>query len=119
MLAQLLNKRGVSARALGSSALAGECLDAVSQARAKVVCVVSVPPFGYMHARYLCRRLQAQSPECKVVAAILTEREAEEIKKREPQLPAEELVTSLREALTAVLSLEATKSQETQTAVQA
>jgi predicted PurR-regulated permease PerM len=119
MLVELLNRRGVAARAFGASALAGECLETVSQAGAKVVCVLSVPPFGYMHARYLCRRLQGQLPECKVVAAILTEREADEIKKREPQLPADELVTSLREALTAVLSLAATKTSEPQTAVQA
>jgi hypothetical protein len=112
MLAELLNRRGVSARALCSTALAGECVEAVTQAKPKVVCVLSVPPYGYMHARYLCRRLQTELPAIKVVAAVLTEGDSEELKKREPSLPASEVVASLKEALNAIVALEPTQDTE-------
>jgi len=105
MLAQLLTKRGVHARAFSSVALAGECMEEISRSGAKVACVAMVPPYGYMHGRYLCRRLRAQFPELKLVAAVLTERDLDEIKRRQPSLAADELAASLKQALTAILSL--------------
>ena len=112
MLAELLKRRGVSASALCSTALAGECVEAITQVKPRVVCVLSVPPYGYMHARYLCRRLQSELTGVKVVAAVLTERDSDELKHREPKLPADEVVASLREALNAVLALEPTQESE-------
>jgi len=112
MLAELLKRRGVAAAALCSTALAGECVEAVTQAKPRVVCVLTVPPYGYMHARYLCRRLQSDLAGMKVVAAVLTERDSEELKHREPKLPAAEVVASLKEALNAILALEPTQESE-------
>ncbi|HWI59017.1 MAG TPA: AI-2E family transporter [Bacillota bacterium] len=105
MLVQLLNRRGVAAKALSSATLAGESLEEVGRGKPRVACVSAVPPFGYMHARYLCRRLHDQFKEVKVVGAILTEHDVSEVKQRQPAIAADELASSLRQVLTQVLSL--------------
>src|SRR5882724_12770347 len=91
MNSQLLNQREVSARVLSSAALAGECVEQLKRSAAQVACVVAVPPFGYIQARYLCRRLRAQFPDLKIVGAILTESDVNELKQRQPALPADEI----------------------------
>jgi len=49
MLVQLLNKRGLPARALPSAALAGESLQEIAKDKPQVACVSAVPPMGYLH----------------------------------------------------------------------
>jgi predicted PurR-regulated permease PerM len=105
MLAQLLNKRGVEAKALPAGYLACEPLEEVKREKPPIACVFAVPPFGYTHARYLCRRLQGQFRELKLIAAILTEGDVQEVKNRQPAIRANELVSSLRQALDQVFSL--------------
>jgi predicted PurR-regulated permease PerM len=105
MLEQLLSKRGISAKVLSCAGLLGECIQQVEEQKPRVVCVAAVPPFGYVHARYLCRRLRNRFPELKVVAAILTEGDVNEIKKRQPPVAADEIGSSLSQALAAILSL--------------
>ncbi len=105
MLEQLLSKRGISAKVLSCAGLLGECIQKVEQEKPGVVCVAAIPPFGYVHARYLCRRLRNRFPELKVVAAILTEGDVNEIKKRQPPVSADEIGSSLTQALAAILSL--------------
>jgi predicted PurR-regulated permease PerM len=105
MLAQLLNKRGIGARALPSGVLAEDSLDEVRKEKAKVACVSAVPPFGYMHARYLCRRVRAQFRDVKLVGAILTERDSEEIKQRQPAIVADQVAVSLKEGLAQIAAL--------------
>jgi predicted PurR-regulated permease PerM len=114
MLEQLLNKRGISATVLSCAGLLGECVQEVEKRKPRVVCVAAVPPFGYVHARYLCRRLRARFPDLKIVAAILTEGDVNEIKKRQPQVQAHEIGASLTQALAAILSLLPTANPETQ-----
>jgi hypothetical protein len=117
MLAQLLNKRGVKARALSAHSLAGECLQEVDRDQTRLACIIAVPPLGYTHARYLCRRLRSQFPTLKLVAAILTGRDVEEIKNRKPAIPADELATSLKQAFTAICSLAQTSTPHSEEAV--
>ena len=105
MLVKLLNRHGIGASMLSSGILAGELLEALGHEKAAVACVLAVPPFGYVHARYLCRRLHAQRTELKVVGAILTEQPLEELKQRQPPLSAEELASSIKLALAEVLTL--------------
>ncbi len=104
MLVQLLNKSGLKAKALPSAALAGESLEQVAQEEPFVVCVTAVPPLGYMHVRYLCRRLRAEFPELKLVAAILTERDVEEVKQRRLEITSDEMASSLKQALIEIVS---------------
>ncbi|HEV2208253.1 MAG TPA: AI-2E family transporter [Verrucomicrobiae bacterium] len=105
MLAQLLAAQGIAAQVSSSLALVGEALEQISREQLKVVCVLAVPPFGYVHARYFCRRVETQSPETKVIAAILTEANVMEVKARQPALSAIEVATSLRTVLTQIPSL--------------
>jgi predicted PurR-regulated permease PerM len=105
MLEQLLIKRGIRANVLSCAGLLGECLQQVEKKRPRLVCVAAVPPFGYVQARYICRRLRGEFPVVKIVAAILTERDPSEIKKRQPPVPADEIGVSVKEAMTAILAL--------------
>jgi predicted PurR-regulated permease PerM len=105
LFAQLLARRGVGVKLVPAGTLASERLKETAQGKVQLVCVVAVPPFGYLHTRYLCKRLRAEFPELKIVAAILTQGDPLEMRKRDPQIPADEIVTSLQQALTVVLSL--------------
>src|SRR2546429_2417872 len=104
MLTQLLRKRGVTAKQLSATALGGERVDFVAREKPQIACLTAVPPLEHMPARVLCRQLRAEFPELKLVTAILTERPPEEIKQRQPAVKADELTTSLKDALTAILS---------------
>jgi hypothetical protein len=39
----------------------------VEQHRAELVCIAALPPGGTARTRYLCKRLRARSPACKIV----------------------------------------------------
>ncbi|HET7624842.1 MAG TPA: AI-2E family transporter [Verrucomicrobiae bacterium] len=105
MLELLLSKHGVAVKTTSASALASERLQEAGDGKIQIVCVTAVPPFGYLHARYLCKRLRAQYPEVKVVAAILNQQDAREVQAREPRIPAHKIAPSLRLAVSMVLSL--------------
>lgn len=112
MLAVLLRSRGVPAKVLSSEALAAESLEEVASENAHVACVTAIPPYGYTHVRYLCKRLQAQFPDLKIVAAILTERDVQELKERQPGVPADQVATNLKQTQAEILALTATTSEE-------
>lgn len=112
MLVQLLRKRGIAARELSAASFSGESVEQVARERARVACVCAVPPFGYMHTRYMCRRLRTQFSDLKLVGAILTERDVEEIRKRQPAIPADELASSLKQVLAQAISLAATREAQ-------
>lgn len=114
MLARLLRRQGILATPLSSTALASESLREVGAPGVEVVCVTAVPPFGYTHARYLCRRLRAQYPRLKIVAAILTEGDTEELRHREPPIPADEFCCSLRQASGTISALARSKAADLQ-----
>jgi hypothetical protein len=105
MLARLLNRRGVGAKAVSAEALTSECLEEAGREKIQIVCVSAVPPFGYVRARYLCKRLRGQFPEMKIFAAILNTPDTQELKKQEPPIPADSIVGSLTQAVTGILSL--------------
>ncbi|HEU5125907.1 MAG TPA: AI-2E family transporter [Verrucomicrobiae bacterium] len=104
MLAQLLNATGIPAKSISAS-LASERLEEVAHREIRLVCISAVPPFGYLHARYLTKRLRAQFPGIKIIVAVLSQGDASDMKKREPQIPADDIVTSLRQALSIAVSL--------------
>ncbi len=114
MLVQLLNKRGLSAKAMDSQALASESLEEVGKDKPQVVCVAAIPPLGYLHTRYLCRRLRAEYPELRLIGAVLTEGDVEEIKKRRPAVTANDLASSLKQAVTQIVALAPTGNNHMQ-----
>jgi len=105
MLVQLLNKRGLSAKSMDSQALASESLEQVGKDNPQVVCVAAIPPLGYLHTRYLCRRLRTEYPKLRLIGAVLTERDVEDVKKRRPAVAADDLATSLKQAVAQILAL--------------
>lgn len=105
MLAQLLEAHGVAARAGSTSALASERLESVAQEKFGLVCVSTVPPDGYLHARYLCKRLREEFPQMKIVAVILVRGSGDEVKHREPPMPSDEIAVTLTEAVTQICAL--------------
>jgi predicted PurR-regulated permease PerM len=105
MMVQLLTRRGIPARSLTAGAAPPERIEQIGRDRPLVACVLAIPPFGYMHARLLCRNLRTRFPELKLVAAILTGRDTGEIRQRQPPLTADGLATGLRQTIEEVLVL--------------
>lgn len=104
MLSILLQKRGITARAASSETIGGERIELVEKEKVQIACLAAVPPLGYTHARFLCRKLREQFPDLKLVAAILTERGEEELAHRRPPIEADDLAASLKRALTGIVS---------------
>jgi len=114
MLVQLLNKRGLTAKSMDSEALASESLEQVGRDNPQVVCVAAIPPLGYLHTRYLCRRLRTEYPNLRLIGAVLTERDVEEVKKRRPAATADDLASSLKQAVAQILALAPTGNNHSQ-----
>lgn len=104
MLAQLLVQKGIATRMVASEAVALELGDEMGCDAVRAVCVCAVSAFGYMHARYVCKRLRAQFPRVKIWAAIFNAGNADELRKREPALPADLIATELKQAVDGIIS---------------
>jgi len=104
MLSLLLRKRGITARTASSEAVGGERIELINREEVQIACLTAIPPMGYTHARFLCRRLRDQFPNLKLVAAILTERDEQELSQRRPAIEADDLAASLKRALTGIIS---------------
>jgi hypothetical protein len=105
MLAHLLNKRGLSANLVPVRRVIQQPLAELRRGKAQVACILALPPFGYMHAYDLCRRLRRRFSQMKLFAAILTERDVEEVKKRQPPLPADQLASSLTQMVALIVAV--------------
>jgi hypothetical protein len=105
MLAQLLEARGVHARVGSAESLASERLEQAGHEKIEVVCVSTVVPDGFLHARYLCKRLRRQFPDLRIVAAIIVRDKARETRMRELSASANEIASSLAEAVKQAQSL--------------
>ena len=111
MLAQLLNARGIGTRPVSAHALSSERLEEANGNKIEVVCVSSIVPDDFIHARYLCKRLHDQYPELRIVAAILVRGEGGDIRKRELSASANEVAATLGEAVHQIQSLVSVPAQ--------
>jgi predicted PurR-regulated permease PerM len=68
IVAQLLERRGVGAKALSCQSLTAECVGRLRELQLNVACVCTVFPPAWRHSRYLCKRLKAEFPEMKIIA---------------------------------------------------
>jgi hypothetical protein len=105
MLAQLLNARGIGAKPISADALASERLEEANGDKIEVVCVSTVVPDGFLHTRYLCKRLHDQYPEMRIVAAVMVRGDGGDLRKRELSASANEVATTLSEAVKRIQSL--------------
>lgn len=68
MLAKLVDHGRIDLSTGSSAQLASDVLALAKEAAPDAVALVSVPPGGLAHARYLCKRLRAALPEVRIVA---------------------------------------------------
>jgi predicted PurR-regulated permease PerM len=106
MLRQVLELDGVRAEVSSTAELSGETLDRVESAGVDVVCISAVLPSGFMHVRYLCKRIAGRFPGMPIVAGMWNlRREDQEHVDRLPILEGVHVVSSLGEARTEVRQL--------------
>jgi len=72
MLAELLADRGYCAFAASNDRLASEMMGIVESRKAHLVVISALPPAATAHARYLCKRLHASSPEINMIVGLWT-----------------------------------------------
>jgi predicted PurR-regulated permease PerM len=105
MLTQLLASHGLRAVAVSADSLTSERLEKAGEQKVEVVCVATLAPDGFLHARYLCKRLRAQFPELRIVAAVVVRDVARNVRTRELLASASEVAASLSEATHQIQSL--------------
>lgn len=105
MLAQLLDARGIRARVGSAESLASERLEEAGGQKIEVVCVTTIVADGFLRARYLCKRLHAQFPDLRIVAAVIVREDAREVRTRELAATASEIASTLGEAAKQTQSL--------------
>jgi hypothetical protein len=103
MLVRLLWQQGMSAQSAVAKMPLGELLEWVRKAKADVVCISVVAPSTLIHARYLCAKFRTLSPGLKIVVGLWGRPDqAPETLVALRESGADEIVTSLAEALTRV-----------------
>lgn len=106
MLVQLARKEGFGAQNAPSQLVAGELLGLTEKADVDFVCISVLAPSTVIHARYLCLKLRAVLPKLKIVIGLWGETEGlTEATKRLRDSGADEVVTTLAEALVQIARL--------------
>ena len=104
MLVRLLRQQGISAQNTAARMPLGELVASVRKKNAAAVCISVVAPSTLIHARYLCAKFGAVMPNLKILVGLwgrpdLTPDNFAALR----ESGADEIVTSLAEALTRVL----------------
>jgi predicted PurR-regulated permease PerM len=107
MLAQLLNKQGISARVVPSEAVSVANLVRLDATNVQVACLSYLEPGSFSNARYLTRRLRRKLPQAKIFVGFwtLTDQEVE-ARDALAATHADLVVTSLRQAVEQILNAE-------------
>ncbi len=114
MLVQLARQEGFGAQNAPSQLVAGELLGLTEKADVDVVCISVVAPSTVIHARYLCLKLRAVLPKLKIVIGLWGETEGlTEATKRLRDSGADEVVTTLADALVQIAKLAPPLTEET------
>ena len=113
MLVQLLRQQGFGAQNAPAKLVAGELLALVEKADVDVICVSVVAPSTVIQARYLCLKLRTLLPQQKILIGLwgVTE-EITEAASRLRDSGADEVVTTLAEAVVQVGKLAPPMSEE-------
>ncbi len=113
MLVQLARQQGFGAQNAPAKMVAGELLALVEKADVDVICISVVAPSTVIHARYLCLKLRALLPRLKILIGLwgATE-EITEATRRLRESGADEVATTLAEALVQMARLAPPLSEE-------
>jgi predicted PurR-regulated permease PerM/methylmalonyl-CoA mutase cobalamin-binding subunit len=111
MLTQLLLQQGIAAENLTAERTTGELLEIAMQEPADAFCISVMRPSTVIHARYLCGKLRAKLPKSRIVVAMWgAAEEITEIKDRLRASGADELVSTLPEALALLTRIAAARA---------
>ena len=66
MLQQLLDPERYQMAIMSAEMLTGEVLSMVEQQHTSLICVAALPPGAVAPVRYLCKRLRARFPDCRI-----------------------------------------------------
>ena len=105
MLAQLLEKHGIGARVVPSSAVSATHILHFDAGDAQFVCLSYLDPGGFTSARYLARRLRRKLPRVKILLGLWTLNRAESERRNALRETGVDLVvTSLGEAVERIVA---------------
>lgn len=110
MLAVLLKERGIRADTLPAGDIVNGYIEHVTQQKVSVVCVSSLPTPALMHARHVCKRLQAQQPDLKIILGLWGENDSQKQKRSSAAINCI-VVTTLKEAVERIVPLVATHQE--------
>jgi predicted PurR-regulated permease PerM len=68
LFSRLLDANKCRFEVVSAERLSAEVISRISEEKPCVVCIASLPPSGFAHTRYLCKRLRAHFPEMKILA---------------------------------------------------
>jgi predicted PurR-regulated permease PerM len=97
MLQQLFDPKGSTMRIVSAEMLPGEVLSVVAQHHIGLVCIAALSPGALAPVRYLCKRLRARFPECRIVVGRWgAELETDKSQARLREAGADEVGTTIR-----------------------
>jgi hypothetical protein len=105
-LRHVLERDGVQVEASSVAELSGETLNSIESRHLNIVCISDVPPSGFMHVRYLYKRITGRYPRLPIVAGMRTlDLENQELADRLPIIASDRVAASLGEVRTEVCRL--------------
>lgn len=98
MLQQLLDPERYQMAIISAEMLTGEVVSVVEQQHIELICVAALPPGALAPVRYLCKRLRARFPDCRIAVGRWGPEEAiDNLRMRFRELGADEVGTTLIE----------------------
>jgi predicted PurR-regulated permease PerM len=67
LFSRLLDANKCRFEVVSAKRLSAEVISRISEEKPALVCIASLPPSGFAHTRYLCKRLRAHFPEMKIL----------------------------------------------------
>jgi hypothetical protein len=100
MAAQAIREIGFEADVVAPATLTGQLGDLIAEKGIEVVLVSNVPPSGFVHVRYICKRLALKSPEIPIIVGVWgSNLDPKKAAERLPEVKSLHLVKSLKEAV--------------------
>ena len=117
MLAQLLGQQGFEAQNASAKMVGGELIALLEEAQVDAVCLSVVAPSTVIHARYLCLKIRAAFPQMKIVIGLWgTTENVNEAARRLRDSGANEVITSLADAVVQLAKLSPVRDEPMQAA---
>ena len=114
MLQQLLDPSRYRTAIISAEMLIGEVLSIVERQHIQLICVAALPPGALAPVRYLCKRLRARFPDCRIVVGLWgTWEESDNPRVRFRDLGADEVGTTLVETQNQISQLSQLVSSST------